>query len=84
MFVPVYFIITHIVIYVISTERNLIEAASNGASQSIKLVANIAVNLIAFIALLHLINSVLTWFGHRLGWYDDPLTFEVSKSISTF
>nr|KAG5700919.1 hypothetical protein BaRGS_034204 [Batillaria attramentaria] len=34
------------------SERNIIEAASNGASQSIKLVANIAVNLIAFVALL--------------------------------
>ena len=48
-------------------ERNLIEAASNGAQQSIKLVANIGVNLIAFIALLHFINATLTWFGQRAG-----------------
>jgi pyrimidine nucleoside transport protein len=39
----------------------LIEAASNGAQQSIKLVANIGVNLIAFIALLQFINATLTF-----------------------
>ncbi|KAH9523620.1 hypothetical protein Btru_040466 [Bulinus truncatus] len=56
------------------TERNLIEAASNGASVSVKLVANIAVNLIAFVALLHFINATLTWFGDRVGV--DGLTFQ--------
>lgn len=57
------------------TERNLIEAASNGASMSIKLVANIAVNLIAFVALLQFVNSTLVWFGDRVG-YDD-FTFQL-------
>ena len=61
-------------------ERNLIEAASNGAQQSIKLVANIGVNLIAFIALLQFINATLTWFGQRAG-LEPPeyeyLTFQV-------
>ncbi|KAK0058302.1 solute carrier family 28 member 3 [Biomphalaria pfeifferi] len=56
------------------SERNMIEAASNGASMSVKLVANIAVNLIAFVALLHFINATLTWFGDRVGV--DNLTFQ--------
>lgn len=56
-------------------ERNVVEAASNGASQSVKLVANIAVNLIAFISILAFINATLTWFGDRAG-LNEPLTFE--------
>ncbi|GFR79606.1 solute carrier family 28 member 3-like [Elysia marginata] len=56
-------------------ERNLIEAASNGASMSIKLVANIAVNLIAFVALLQFVNSTLVWFGDRVGYED--FTFQL-------
>ncbi|XP_060086045.1 solute carrier family 28 member 3-like [Ylistrum balloti] len=50
-----------------SPERNVIEAASNGASQSIKLIANIAVNMIAFIAMLEFVNATLDWFGARVG-----------------
>ncbi|XP_033761639.1 solute carrier family 28 member 3-like [Pecten maximus] len=48
-------------------ERNVIEAASNGASQSITLIANIAVNMIAFIAMLEFVNATLDWFGARVG-----------------
>ncbi|XP_061179507.1 solute carrier family 28 member 3-like [Saccostrea echinata] len=48
-------------------ERNVIEAAAKGASQSIKLVANIAVNLVAFIALVEFLNQTLIWFGNRAG-----------------
>ncbi|XP_043833874.1 solute carrier family 28 member 3 [Dromiciops gliroides] len=55
--------------------RNILEAASNGASSSISLVANIAVNLIAFLALLAFINSALSWLGSI---FDYPqLNFEV-------
>ncbi|KAK3103289.1 hypothetical protein FSP39_018224 [Pinctada imbricata] len=59
-------------------ERNIIEAASMGASQSIKLVANVAVNVMAFIALLEFVNSTLKWFGERAGLNSetDPLTFQ--------
>ncbi|XP_012935668.1 solute carrier family 28 member 3 [Aplysia californica] len=56
-------------------ERNLIEAASNGASMSIKLVANIAVNLIAFVALLDFVNATLVWLGDRAGY--DGFTFQL-------
>ena len=58
-----------------SPEHNLIEAASNGASASIKIVGAIAVNVIAFLSLLAFLNATLTWFGDRVGV--DGLTFEV-------
>ncbi|XP_045418188.1 solute carrier family 28 member 3 [Lemur catta] len=55
--------------------RNLLEAATQGASSSIPLVANIAVNLIAFLALLSFVNSALSWFGNM---FDYPqLSFEL-------
>ncbi|XP_011838128.1 PREDICTED: solute carrier family 28 member 3 isoform X1 [Mandrillus leucophaeus] len=54
---------------------NLLEAATQGASSSISLVANIAVNLIAFLALLSFMNSALSWFGNM---FDYPqLSFEL-------
>jgi nucleoside permease NupC len=49
-------------------ERNILEAAAAGASASIKLVANIAANLIAFIAMLEFVNAVLSWFGSFVGF----------------
>lgn len=55
--------------------RNLLEAASLGASASIPLVANIAVNLMAFLSLLAFFNAVLAWLGNM---FDYPqLSFEV-------
>lgn len=54
---------------------NLVEAASAGAVASIKLVANIAVSLVAFLSLLEFVNRTLTWFGNRAGM-TTPLTFQ--------
>ncbi|KAM6302888.1 LOW QUALITY PROTEIN: solute carrier family 28 member 3 [Podargus strigoides] len=54
--------------------KNLLEAASQGASTSIMLVANIAVNLISFLALLSFLDSALSWVGSL---FDYPqLNFE--------
>ncbi|XP_054041003.1 solute carrier family 28 member 3 [Rissa tridactyla] len=54
--------------------KNLLEAASQGASTSILLVANITVNLISFLALLAFIDSALSWVGNL---FDYPqLNFE--------
>lgn len=39
------------------------EAASAGAAISVKVVANIAANLIAFLAVLAFINAALSWLG---------------------
>ncbi|XP_063769863.1 solute carrier family 28 member 3 isoform X2 [Pseudophryne corroboree] len=55
--------------------RNILEAASQGASAAIPLVANIAVNLMAFLSLLAFFNSALSWLGNM---FDYPqLSFEV-------
>ncbi|XP_038625774.1 solute carrier family 28 member 3 isoform X2 [Tachyglossus aculeatus] len=54
---------------------NLLEAASQGASSSISLVANIAVNLIAFLSLLAFVDSALSWLGSM---YNYPqLSFKI-------
>ncbi|XP_071826551.1 solute carrier family 28 member 3-like [Apostichopus japonicus] len=55
-------------------QRNIIEAASYGAYTAIPLALNIAGNLIAFIALLALMNGILGYIGGLLGW--DELSFE--------
>ena len=59
------------------TEVNVIEAAAAGATNAIAMVANIAANLIAFIALLQFVNATLTWFGQRVGI--QQLTFQASE-----
>ncbi|XP_031548619.1 solute carrier family 28 member 3-like isoform X1 [Actinia tenebrosa] len=50
-----------------SGERNVIEAAAKGASTAIALVANIAANLIAFLAFLAFFNAILSWLGSMVG-----------------
>ncbi|CAJ1068933.1 solute carrier family 28 member 3-like [Xyrichtys novacula] len=47
---------------------NLLEAASQGASCAIGLVANIVVNIIAFMALLAFLDSTLSWLGAMLDY----------------
>lgn len=56
-------------------ERNLLDAASNGALPSLKIVGAIAANLIAFMSMLAFINATLAWFGDRAGV--ENLTFEL-------
>lgn len=55
-------------------ERNVIEAAAKGASTAIALAANIAANLIAFLAFLAFFNGVLSWLGSMVG--HPELSFE--------
>lgn len=62
-------------------ERNILEAAAAGASSSIKLVANIAANLIAFLAMLEFVNAVLSWFGSFVGYPE--FSFQVKSHKST-
>uniref|UniRef100_A0A8C8SLQ0 Sodium/nucleoside cotransporter n=1 Tax=Pelusios castaneus TaxID=367368 RepID=A0A8C8SLQ0_9SAUR len=56
-------------------EQNILEAASNGAAASVGLVANIAANLIAFLAVLKFINAALSWFGSLVNIPD--LSFQI-------
>ena len=51
------------------TSTNFIEAAATGASQGMTLVLNISAMLIAFIALIAMLNGLLGWVG---GFWGDP------------
>lgn len=56
---------------------NVLEAVSHGASCAVSLVANIVVNLIAFLALLAFFDAALSWLG---GMLDCPqLSFSVMR-----
>ncbi|XP_070538643.1 solute carrier family 28 member 3-like [Ptychodera flava] len=48
-------------------ERNMIEAAANGACQAVTVVGYIAANLIAFVSLIALLNAFLGWVGMMVG-----------------
>ncbi|KAK2506355.1 hypothetical protein MC885_011246 [Smutsia gigantea] len=56
-------------------EKNVLEAASNGATDAIGLAANVAANLIAFLAVLAFINAALSWLGEMVDI--QGLTFQV-------
>jgi CNT family concentrative nucleoside transporter len=63
---------------------NFIESASNGASDGLSLALNIGAMLIAFIALIALVNYVLQGIGNITGWnaslqaaYGQPLDFQL-------
>lgn len=69
-----------------SEDANVLDAAANGASQSVFLVGNIAGSLIAFLAFVAFVNGLLGWFGglvgypflsfeFLLGWIFYPLAF---------
>jgi len=45
------------------SEKSVIEAAANGAAQGLGLALNVAAMLMAFIALMALLNAILGWVG---------------------
>ena len=47
---------------------NVIEAAAIGASDGMKLALNIGAMLIAFLALLALLDGIIGWTGGMIGW----------------
>jgi len=49
------------------TATNVIEAAANGAADGVKLALNVGGMLLAFIALITMINFPLAWFGQVTG-----------------
>lgn len=71
-----------------TSSANVIDAAANGASDGLKLAANVGAMLIAFIALIALLNGILGgvggWFGLEnltleqiLGYVFAPLAFAI-------
>jgi len=53
-----------------STDANLIDAASRGAGEGMQLAINVAAMLIAFIALIALVNAILGYAGSVTGIND--------------
>jgi CNT family concentrative nucleoside transporter len=47
---------------------NVIDAAAGGATAGLQLAVNIGAMLIAFVALIALLNGLLGWVGGLLGW----------------
>jgi len=74
-------------------DSNILDAAANGASQSVVLVGNIAGSLIAFLAFVAFLNGLLGWFGGLvgvelsfellLGWIFYPLAFIMGVPCGT-
>jgi CNT family concentrative nucleoside transporter len=57
------------------TTSNVIDAAASGAADGLRLALNIAAMLLAFIALIALVNWPLTWIGEATGiahWLGRP------------
>jgi CNT family concentrative nucleoside transporter len=50
-----------------SGESGVIEAAANGAAQGVQLAINVAAMLMAFVALVALLNAILGWAGGLAG-----------------
>ncbi len=67
---------------------NVIEAAAAGAGEGLHLALNVGAMLLAFIALIALINSLLTWIGGVAGFnqffmanYNQPLSLQLLFGI---
>lgn len=59
------------------TATNVIDAAATGAADGVRLALNIGGMLLAFIALIAMINAPLTWIGEASGlatWLGQPLS----------
>ena len=55
-------------------DSNVLDAAVNGATQSVFLIGNIAASLVAFLAFIAFLNGVLGWLGALVGF--PGLSFE--------
>lgn len=53
-------------VHVEKTNANLIDAAAHGASDGLRIALNVVAMLIAFIALIHMCDAILGFFGAQL------------------
>ena len=60
---------------------NVIAAAVEGASEGMKLAINVGAMLIAFLALIALLDSTLAWFCTSIGWVDGQGLPRISLGI---
>lgn len=65
---------------------NVVDAAAQGAATGMKLAVNVAAMLIAFIALIALVNHLLSYIGTSLhqifGWIFSPIAFFMGVPMS--
>ena len=71
--------INQLIINPFSPARNVVEAASNGAMQAVKVVASVAANLIAILGLIAFLDAMLNYLGSRVGYAD--LDFQVRRLL---
>jgi CNT family concentrative nucleoside transporter len=62
------------VVEVERTTVNAIDAAASGASEGLRLALNVGAMLVAFVAIVYLLNDVLAWAGGLVGYPE--LSFE--------
>jgi CNT family concentrative nucleoside transporter len=60
-------------IHVEDSAVNVIDAAAQGAGDGLRLALNIAGMLIAFLALIAMVNGILGWAHHYAGWLPTSL-----------
>ena len=60
-------------IHVEDSAVNVIDAAAQGAGDGLQLCLNIAGMLIAFLALIAMVNGILAWGHHYVGWLPTSL-----------
>jgi CNT family concentrative nucleoside transporter len=63
-------------------DANVIDAAARGASEGLRLAANVAAMLLAFIALIALLNALVGWIGGMVGFTD--LSLETVLGLLTW
>lgn len=49
------------------TNSNIIDAAANGAAEGLSLALNVGAMLLAFVALIAMLNATISWFGGMIG-----------------
>ncbi|MCY6355161.1 NupC/NupG family nucleoside CNT transporter [Clostridium sp. ZS2-4] len=49
------------------TNSNIIDAAANGAAEGLSLALNVGAMLLAFVALIAMVNAIISWFGGIIG-----------------
>lgn len=47
---------------------NVVDAAARGASEGLQLALNVGAMLIAFVALVHMVDAAVGWVGGLVGW----------------
>ena len=63
-------------------ESNIIDALSVGATTTIKLIAYVVVNLIAFVAVVAFLDAVLSYMGGRVGHPELNFQVKLVESIN--